>query len=591
MWRFLLYLLSLFCSLSLLAKSHSDYQMHHLQGLSNSAVLYIHQDSAGIMWFGTYDGLNSYDGKNIEVCRADFSKGKTLDNNIISRIQPADNGNLWVQSFSGINLFSPRDMTVIENYEFPHEETMIYADGNGHSWVVGNRNIYYYHPESQRFVHADTLAFACGRLGDMAYMDRQGDIYLIPLHGTEMHRFHLKADGKSPTGFVTERHRFPLHDLPIGETYYHNGILCFIDGHQDLYMYDVNRSAKIYIRNIALLKQRYGNFIDIISYHGELIITLMNGGILRLQSSDRYREELIRSELRVFSVYMDARQDILWLGTDGQGAVKLYDQQRNIHNLIMEKMAPGVNGQVRGILTDSLGNLWLGTKGDGLMKIAGYRDEGTLSAWIYLPGEKVPATAYSRHAAFMPVFSLKASRHRKELFWVGMTDTVLHYYSYRDDRLMAVEGALASTPFEVHGIHEENDSTLWIATTGNGILRVTLDGQGLHPKVKRKERIQCFWQGKELVEFSCLLVRGDSLAWFGSRGFGIVRVNMKTGAYRVLSLKQQLAKAVDDVLCLCNYADNRFFVGTTAGMVDVCNGGVRRWLAATSATSRDYSTT
>lgn len=45
-----------------------DYQ----QGLSNSAVMSIFQDNEGLMWFGTYDGANCYDGKNMEVFRSDF---------------------------------------------------------------------------------------------------------------------------------------------------------------------------------------------------------------------------------------------------------------------------------------------------------------------------------------------------------------------------------------------------------------------------------------------------------------------------------------------------------------------------------------
>ena len=56
-----------------------DYQ----QGLSNSAVLCLYQDKAGLMWFGTYDGVNCYDGKGIEVFRSDFSMKKTLSNNVI----------------------------------------------------------------------------------------------------------------------------------------------------------------------------------------------------------------------------------------------------------------------------------------------------------------------------------------------------------------------------------------------------------------------------------------------------------------------------------------------------------------------------
>ena len=43
--------------------SKVDYQ----QGLSNSAVLCLFQDNVGLMWFGTYDGVNCWDGKTMEV--------------------------------------------------------------------------------------------------------------------------------------------------------------------------------------------------------------------------------------------------------------------------------------------------------------------------------------------------------------------------------------------------------------------------------------------------------------------------------------------------------------------------------------------
>ena len=71
-YRFVSFFALIFTALtsSLLAQNH--YTINHLQGLSNSAVLCVYQDSVGLMWFGTYDGLNCYDGKRIEVYRADF---------------------------------------------------------------------------------------------------------------------------------------------------------------------------------------------------------------------------------------------------------------------------------------------------------------------------------------------------------------------------------------------------------------------------------------------------------------------------------------------------------------------------------------
>jgi ligand-binding sensor domain-containing protein len=36
-------------------------------GLSNNTVTSIYKDGTGLMWFGTIDGLNRYDGYNFKV--------------------------------------------------------------------------------------------------------------------------------------------------------------------------------------------------------------------------------------------------------------------------------------------------------------------------------------------------------------------------------------------------------------------------------------------------------------------------------------------------------------------------------------------
>ena len=53
------------------------------------------------------------------------------------------------------------------------------------------------------------------------------------------------------------------------------------------------------------------------------------------------------------------------------------------------------------------------------------------------------------------------------------------------------------------------------------------------------------------------------------------------------SLRTMLGKAVDDVLCLCEYDNNHFFVGTTAGLVSVAING-RNIVLHTLVANKDW---
>ena len=52
-------------------------------GLSNSSVFAILQDSRGFMWFGTTNGLNRYDGYNIKIFNHDLQDSSTLSSSFI----------------------------------------------------------------------------------------------------------------------------------------------------------------------------------------------------------------------------------------------------------------------------------------------------------------------------------------------------------------------------------------------------------------------------------------------------------------------------------------------------------------------------
>ncbi|HDR68048.1 MAG TPA: histidine kinase, partial [Bacteroidaceae bacterium] len=77
-------------------------------GLSLSSVYCIYQDSKGFMWFGTEDGLNRFDGKNITVYGIATDQRYMLSNKWIEIIYEDKSGILWLGSRGGLTKYNPR---------------------------------------------------------------------------------------------------------------------------------------------------------------------------------------------------------------------------------------------------------------------------------------------------------------------------------------------------------------------------------------------------------------------------------------------------------------------------------------------------
>lgn len=73
-------------------------------GLGHNGVTSICEDSHGYLWFGTYDGLNRYDGYGVKVFKNTPSK-KIFVSNRIRAVVEDKNGNLWLGTDEGIAIY------------------------------------------------------------------------------------------------------------------------------------------------------------------------------------------------------------------------------------------------------------------------------------------------------------------------------------------------------------------------------------------------------------------------------------------------------------------------------------------------------
>ncbi len=115
------------------------------QGLSNNAVTCIYKDHHGFMWFGTYDGLNRYDGYSFHVFRNIIGDSTSLADNHIFCISSDNRNRIWAGGSKGVSIydpnravfFTPRFRKVNSSGAVPLVEGAYTAKSVGNTMLVG----------------------------------------------------------------------------------------------------------------------------------------------------------------------------------------------------------------------------------------------------------------------------------------------------------------------------------------------------------------------------------------------------------------------------------------------------------------------
>ncbi|MFN8385220.1 MAG: two-component regulator propeller domain-containing protein [Anaerolineales bacterium] len=110
------------------------------EGLSQSSVHTIFQDSRGFLWFGTEDGLNRYDGYTFKVYKHDPDNEASISDGWINAIAEDQNGYLWIGTrLGGLNRYDPLTDEFTTYQHVRSEETSL-IDNHVLSLLVDNKN-------------------------------------------------------------------------------------------------------------------------------------------------------------------------------------------------------------------------------------------------------------------------------------------------------------------------------------------------------------------------------------------------------------------------------------------------------------------
>ena len=144
--KFAVYLYFLFCAGNCFASDTLSVRYLGIdQGLSNNAVTCIYKDHNGFMWFGTYDGLNRYDGYSFHVFRNTIGDSTSLLDNHVFCINSDNENKLWVGEGKGLSVydpnrsafFTPRFRKVSSSEIVPLNDAVYSIKSAGNAMLVG----------------------------------------------------------------------------------------------------------------------------------------------------------------------------------------------------------------------------------------------------------------------------------------------------------------------------------------------------------------------------------------------------------------------------------------------------------------------
>ena len=497
------------------ANAYSFRQYAAKDGLSNTVVASVYQDMSGLMWFGTNDGLNTFDGLRIQNFQT-TEEQSYLTGHTIRNILEAGNNVFWVLTNYGLNQIDHTKQTV-KTFEGFDLNVKIAVNSTRDIYIAKeNNSISYYHTGEEAFRKIPVSELMYDDIVGM-FIDQDQVLWLFMEDGN--HRsFSIQREGDEVK--LTPQSAFK-HQESVLWCFYEEGEIYFVDATLTLYEYSIADKTKYYIQDINHLITRNGDISSIIKHSGDFYVGFTNGGLVRIKNMPEHKNQYQIVDLAfrpgVLSLCKDRYQDIVWIGTNGQGVSMLFNEASSLAAVLSTGLSNSIHSPITALYRDDKQTLWIGSAGNGIVSIYDYSPE---------------RGSGSRSESFLPYNSLLGSttinafaRSSKNLLWVG-TENGLNYYSYQERRIKNLNvNADGKVLKQVSSICEVNDTTLWVATAGEGLVKVHLVGTADSPIVASAKRIYA-GEGSEAANMFTVAYREDERTiWFGTQGNGVYKVD------------------------------------------------------------------
>lgn len=551
-------LICILCCFPHLIHAYSLRQFSNKNGLSNSAILSLYQDHQGVIWIGSCDGLNIFDGTNIHVYNPANPTKASLSGNLINDIMETEKEVLWIQTNYGLDRLDTKHQTSKSFTEFKDKNYMAKSRDNDLFIVKDDGYIYYYQPEKQLFQKLEVPQIAFGHV--LSTIIDENNILWIFTSDNDTRSYQIN---KNKEGITLTPNNLFKHPEQLLWAFAEEDLVYFIDKTYSLYEYDFGNQQQYFIADLKAEVETRGEVSSIIKQQNDYYIGFKSSGliVLKYMSDQKIKYQMQDTEIHsgIFCLMKDKYQDIVWIGTDGQGVYMYFNDAFSITNTLLDTPVYQINNPVRTVYYDEEQTLWIGTKGGGILRIRNYSPETNAAASFDRISISNSTLTDNTVYCFAP-----GSANR---LWIG-TENGLNYYSYQNKQLKAFTVIADGKKVKyVHSINELNDTTLWVSTVGEGIVKVILDKAGSSPSVKSATRIVLDNGRMASNYFFTSFQENDSILWFGNRGYGAYRLNVETEQltpYRFDNVVN--SQTANDIFAI--YKNEKgYWLGTSSGLL------------------------
>lgn len=538
------------------------------EGLSQSSVSSMAQDSHGFMWFATLDGLNKFDGYKIQTYYSSTKEGG-LPDNVINYVYstPDETKQLWIGTADhGICLYNSLFDKFITFSNEKNPETLV----NDHiTCIAGDSKVLWIGTEQglTKFNQIDSIWYnytsensaLSNDYINCLLPDKKGNLWIGTKNGLYIldiieNKFNLiNTTNGLPDNFISSLSTDIYGNIWIGTQ---NGIIYYNSQTGNFQEFEIFK--KLPDQYITSLKSDFENI---------LWIGTKTGGLVRFDPSSEQilifthnaTDQNSLSVNSILNIYED-NANILWVGTSLGGVDKW---NRAAQELLVFRHNPYntnslSSSRVRSIYEDKNGIIWIGTVDGGLNK------------WDKKSQRFINIAHNSKDKYSIPDNHVRTIlEDSKNRFWIGTGSSGVCILNQKTGKVTKFfknnpKDSLSIGCNSIWKIIEDKYNTLWFATYGGGLSKFVDEEKSYFINYQHIAS-----DSSSLSNNFCTTLLNDSKGrlWVGTVD-GLNLFNEKTNKFLIFRNNPENPSTIcnNRIYSIIEAADGTIWVGTKGGL-------------------------